>query len=107
MAGGRAAEMAGQTDYGDGSYICYVWRMCGSISATLADALDEDGGDESSCGSWRQLRWGLDRLWRSDNKAAKRARRSKRRESEREVANGARRDRITRPGLDDLTPTRH
>ena len=56
--------MAGQTDYGDGSYINYVWRMCGSISATLADALDEDGGDESSCGSWRQLRWGLDRLWR-------------------------------------------
>jgi hypothetical protein len=79
-------EMAGQTDYGDGSYINYVWRMCGSISATLADALDEDGGDESSCGSWRQLRWGLDRLWRSDNQAAKRARRSKRRESEREAA---------------------
>ena len=79
-------EMAGQTDYGDGSYINYVWRMCGSISATLADALDEDGDDESSCGTLRQLRWGLDRLWCSDKQAAKRARRSKRRESEREAA---------------------
>ena len=77
-----------EPDYGDGSYLNYLWRTaCESVadpSATLGNAL-KGGGAEGSR-ALQQLRWGLDGLWRSRKQAKKRARRRERKQREREAA---------------------
>ena len=64
-------------DYGNGSYLNYLWRCAmGTSTSALTD------GDAHCPSDWqRQMRWRLDSLWRSDRQVRKRARWRERTES--------------------------